>query len=83
MFPIGIFIQGVMPNLQMEPTRDGSWTRAAHSGRWADTIYLEAWKQLQPTIDRISPLAVERGIAALSDAERSVLLVWVISGRDQ
>jgi hypothetical protein len=37
---------------------------------------VEAWKQLQSTIDRISPLAFERGIAALSQVERSVLLVW-------
>lgn len=37
---------------------------------------MEAWKQLQPTIDRISPLAFERGMAALSPTERSVLLVW-------
>lgn len=37
---------------------------------------MEAWKQLQPTIDRIVPLAFERGMAALSPAERSVLLVW-------
>jgi hypothetical protein len=37
---------------------------------------MEAWKQLQPTIDRISPMAFERGMSALSPAERSVLLVW-------
>lgn len=37
---------------------------------------MEAWKQLQPTIDRIAPLAFARGIDALSLAERCVLLVW-------
>jgi hypothetical protein len=37
---------------------------------------MEAWKQLQPTIDRIVPLAFERGLETLSPAERNVLLVW-------
>jgi hypothetical protein len=37
---------------------------------------MEAWEQLQPTIDRLSPVASERGISALSPAERNVLLAW-------
>ena len=34
------------------------------------------WKQLQPIIDRIVSLKSERGMEALSTAERAILLVW-------
>lgn len=37
---------------------------------------MKAWNHLQPIIDRIAPLAFERGLQALSPKERTVLLVW-------
>lgn len=40
---------------------------------------VEAWRQLQLTIDRIVPMALEHGLAGLSPAERVVLLVWTYS----
>jgi len=37
---------------------------------------MEAWEHLQPVINRIVPVAFDRGLGALTPAERSVFLVW-------
>ncbi|MBL0924157.1 MAG: DMP19 family protein [Sphingomonadaceae bacterium] len=45
-----------------------------------DRIRLESWEHLQPTINRIVPLAIDSGLSALSSAEQNTFLVWSYSG---
>ena len=37
---------------------------------------MEAWQHLQPVVDRVIPIAFDRGLDALTPAERNVFLVW-------
>ncbi|MEO7247778.1 MAG: DMP19 family protein [Novosphingobium sp.] len=41
---------------------------------------MEAWEKLQPIIDRINPIEINDGMAALTAKEQDVLLVWCYDG---
>ena len=41
---------------------------------------MEPWEHLQPIIDRLIPLALDRGLDAITPAERDLFLAWTYPG---